>query len=67
MQWNKFKHQLEIVLKSFSDVVASETEFHVPNLKTVGSTEITLSNLDDYEEYDRVTVRAHVKKVGEPF
>ena len=44
----------------------SEAEFHVPNLKTVGSTEITLSELGNYEEYDRVTVKAHVKKVGEP-
>ena len=58
--------QLEVVLKSSSEVELSETEFNVPNLKTVGSSEITLSKLDNYEEYDRVTFRAQVNKVGKP-
>ena len=36
------------------------------NLKTVGSSEITLADLENYEEYSRVTFRAQVTRVGEP-
>ena len=66
VQWNKFKNHLEVVLKSASQVELSQTEFDIPNLKTVGSSEITLDELEDYEEYSRVTFKAQVKKVGEP-
>ena len=62
VQWNKFKNQLEIVLKSSSEVEASENKFHIPDLKTVGSALITLNELNNY----RVTLKALVREVGEP-
>ena len=42
VQWNKLKNQLEVVLKSHSQVQVSDVEFDIPNIKTVGSSEITL-------------------------
>lgn len=45
---------------------ASENEFHIPDLKTVGSALITLNELNNYDEYDRVTYKALVREVGEP-
>lgn len=66
VKWNKNKDHLEIMLRSATQVERSETEFDVPNLKTIGSSEITLSELGNYEEYSRVTFRAQVAKVGEP-
>ena len=41
-------------------------EFSVPDLKTVGSKEIKLSQLPEQEEYDKVTVAAQVFKVNKP-
>ena len=66
VKWSKFKNQLEIILKSSSEVEPSENEFHVPDLKTVGSALITLNQLNEYDEYDRITVKALVKEVEEP-
>ena len=66
VQWNKFKNQLEVALKSHSQVQVSDVEFDIPNIKTVGSSEITLGELHHYDEYDRVTFRAQVMKISEP-
>ena len=66
MKWNKFNNHLEIVLKSSSQVEVSEADFHVTNLKTVGSSEIQLCDLDKQDEYTRVTFSAQVAKVSEP-
>lgn len=66
VQRNKFKNCLEIVIKNHTKIEASQMQFNVPNLKTVGSTMINLSQLHQYAEHDRVTVRVSVLKVNEP-
>lgn len=63
---SKFYNHLEIVLKGSSQVEVSEADFHVTNLKTVGSSEIQLCDLDKHDEYTRVTFSAQVAKVSEP-
>ena len=60
IQFNKFQNKLEVVLKSKTQVEETNIEFDIPDLKTVGSSEIQLNELDRQEEYDRVTVRVMV-------
>ena len=66
VQLNKFKNQLEVVLKSSTQVELSTVQFDVDDLKTVGSAEIPLNELQDHDEYDRVTIRAQVMRANEP-
>ena len=40
--------------------------FSIPDLKTVGSSQINLNQLSDQDEYDKVTIRAKVLRTGEP-
>ena len=65
IQHNKLKNKLEVVLKSYSKVERSEVQFSVDNVKTIGSTSIKLDQLQDFNEYDRVTVRASVLNASE--
>ena len=45
---------------------ATENEFYIPDLKTVGSAPITLNELNNYNKYDYDTVKALIKEVREP-
>ena len=47
VQQNKFKNTLEVVLKSQTKTEPSETQFDVPDLKTVGSSFVTLNNINE--------------------
>ena len=66
IQQNKFKGALEIVLKSHTLIEPCETEFNIPNPKTVGSSIIQLNQLNDFPQHSRVTIRVVVIKVNEP-
>lgn len=66
IQRNKFKNNLEVVLKSNTKIESSTQQFHVPDLKTVGSSIINLSQLNDLHEHERVTVRVTILKVNKP-
>lgn len=58
------KNQLEVVVHS--QVQVSDIELDIPNIKTVGSSQITFGEPHNYNEYDRVTFRAQVMKISEP-
>ena len=66
IQQNKFKGSLEIVLKSHTLIEPCQTEFNIPNPKTVGSSIIQLNQLNDFPQHSRVTIRVAVIKVNEP-
>ena len=66
IQYNKFKNKLEIVVKSYTKLEQSNAQFSIADPKTVGSTFIELRQLDDLQDYDRVTVRVTVMKITEP-
>ena len=66
IQRNKFKGALEIVLKSHTLIEPCETEFNIPNPKTVGSSIIQLNQLNDFPQLSRVTIKVVVIKVNEP-
>ena len=62
VQKNKFKDQLEVVLKTHTTIEESHAQFDVTDLKTVL---ISLIQLQDIAEHDRVTIRISVIKVYE--
>ena len=66
IQQNKFKGSLEIVLKSYTKIKTSETQFQISNPKIVGSHIIDLNQLSQLSEDERVTVRVAVLKVNDP-
>ena len=66
IQRNKYHGKLEVVLKGNTKIEQSSIEFEIPDMRTIGSPLIPLCNLDEYEEYDKVTIRAKVIKVKEP-
>ena len=63
VQQSKYKNCLEVKLKDNTKIEASDTQFHVPDLKTVGSTMVGLNQINKITEHDRVTVRVCVMKV----
>ena len=66
VQYNRSKSKLEVVLKPFTKIQRSPMQFDIPDIKTVGSPIISLSELDKQEEYDRVTVKVKVIKTKDP-
>ena len=64
IQCNKFKNNLEVVLKSNTRIESSTQQFNVPDLKTVGSSIINLSQLNNLHEHEGVTIRVTVLKVN---
>ena len=65
IQKSKFKDELEVVLKAQTKIEESQTQFDIPNPKTAGSTLISLSQLDEMDDHQRVTVRVTVVKVND--
>ena len=65
IQYNQFHKKLEVAIKSHTKIVPSARKFDVSDLKTVGSKTISLSNLPNRHEFDKVTIRAHVTHVEE--
>ena len=59
------KH-LEIIVKNYTHVELSPTKFEVEDLQTLGTTKITLDQLDTLDEYDKVSVEAKVIQVSDP-
>ena len=54
------------MLKHYTKIQRSPVQFDIPDITTVGSPLIPLSDLGKHEEYDRVTVKAKVIKTNEP-
>ena len=59
------KH-LEIIVKNYTHVELSPTKFAVEDLQTLGTTKITLDQLDTLDEYDKVSVEPTVIQVSDP-
>ena len=66
IQFNKFSHQLEILLRNNTIIQSTDAEFHIPDIKTVGTRQIRLQDVPSLKEYDVVTVTATVITVNEP-
>ena len=54
----------EILVKRYSGVQLSPTRFNDFDISNVGSKDITLSNISQMKQYDKVTVKAKVIKVN---
>ena len=63
IQRNKYNDNLEIVIKPYTKIEESQMKFEVHDLKTAGSPVISLSQLNDLHEHERVTVRVTIVKV----
>ena len=66
VQMNKLSGKLEITLKSYTVIEKSSTTFQVENLVTLGSQEISLIDLKDTNDYDKVTDRIKVLRIIDP-
>ena len=64
VQQNKIKGSLEIVLKTYTSIATSNVEFSVPDLKTVGSSKVTLTQISQLPEHERVTIKVTVIKMN---
>ena len=53
----------EVFVKSYTKVEKSPTEFSIPDPENDGASIVSLINLDQLEDYDRVTVKVVVVKV----
>jgi hypothetical protein len=56
---------MEIVIKSYTVVEESNVSFVIDDINTVGSTFVSLSEVDNLEEFDRVTVKVEVTNASE--
>ena len=56
IQKNKLPGKLEVTLKGYTMIEKSSTTFQMENLATLGSEQISLANLKDMKDYDKVTV-----------
>lgn len=63
IQKNKITQKLEILLKKHTQVNQSSAQFEITDVATLGSEAITLAELEQKAEYNRVTVRAKVFSV----
>ena len=66
IQKSKYKDEFEVVLKAQTKIEESHVKFDVQDIKTVGSTLISLNQLDEMLEHQRVTIRITVIKVHNP-
>lgn len=66
IQRNKYKDALEIALKSHTKIEDSQMAFEIPNIKTAGSSIVSLSQIPSLPPHQRVTVQAKVLKVNAP-
>ena len=57
IQQNKF-NKFEVVLKQNTKIEQSPVEFEIADLKTVGSPLTPMSDLNQKDEFDKITVRA---------
>ena len=66
IQRNKYNDNLEIVVKPYTQIEESQMKFEVHDLKTAGNAVISLSQLNDLHNHQRVTVVKvyGVQKVG---
>ena len=56
---------MEVVLKTYSKMEQSWMKFESVNVATVGSEQISLCNLVDKAEYERVMLKAQVIKIDD--
>lgn len=66
IQKNKYSGNLEIVIKPYTKIEESHVNFEVKDLKTAGSESISLCQLNEMDEHQRVRVQVMVVKVHEP-
>ncbi len=66
VQYNRYSKRLEIVVKRHTLIQPSSREFKVTDTDNIGSTTITLSQLRDIQENDKVNVRIKVIDLKTP-
>ena len=64
-QFSTYIKKMEIIVKSYTVIEESDVKFMIDNMNTVGSTLISLSEVKDKNEFDQITARVKVTKVGE--
>lgn len=66
VQRSRYKNALEIVLKSHTKIEDSKSSFNICDLKTAGSTVVTLDAINGLADNTRITVQAKVTKAHHP-
>lgn len=66
IQLNKYSNNLEVVIKGYTQVNESQQEFAIDDPTMIGTTNITLSQLNTMNEYDKVNVEARVVNIKHP-
>lgn len=66
IQYNKYNQQFEVVIKGYTKIEPSTAEFKIEDIETVQSESISLDELQQKSEHDRVNVQVQVVKVNQP-
>jgi len=56
IQFNQYSKRLEVIVKGYTKIEVSKTDFDIENPKEVGVQTIQLTNLRDMPEYTKVNV-----------
>ena len=64
-QLSTYSQKMEIIVKSYTVIEKSEMKFAIEDINTVGSMFVSLVQLNDLKEFDRVTTKVKVTNVGE--
>lgn len=66
IQFNQYSQSLEVVIKGYTRVTESAMKFNISDPNTIGTTTITLDQLSDMKEYDKINVKAKIIDVHSP-
>lgn len=66
IQLNPYSKSLEVLIKGYTKITQSKTNFEIEDPNTIGSKTISLSQLPDTEQYDKVNVTVKILEVGSP-
>ena len=64
-QFSTYTEKMEILAKSYMVIEESDVKFMINDTNTIVSTFISLHEIKDKNEFDRITTKVKVTKVGE--
>jgi len=66
VQLNSWTKKLEVVVRSHTEVVPSDSQFNIDNIDNIGATPVSLSQLHDLPEFTKVNVTVKVISIKDP-
>ena len=64
-QWSAYSQKMEIIVKSYTVIEKSDMEFVIEDVNTIGSVFVSLAQISELNEFDRVTTKVKVTNVSE--